>query len=134
MPTHIERMLNEPILIALLTGKLTPEDIYRVYDASAQMADDLGVPIYRLTVVDTSDISFSGLVEVMAKASHGQPGSPSDSRIISVIVGRPGTLAQLYSDGMRQEQYGRRNVPFFESRDEAMTYLRQQMAKHAAVS
>ncbi len=125
MPIHFEWMEGEPILLASLSGKVTPEMIYQLYEESARLADEAG-HAYRITDVSDLDGSFGDLVLVMAKAASGQPGSPSDPRITAVLVGSE-MLVRIYAEGLRQEQYGKLNVPLFANHDEALVYLREQM-------
>ena len=126
MPVKFERMANEPILIATLYSPVTQDDVHQVYRVSAQMADELGGRVYRISDVGVTDMSFGDLVEVMADAAEGQPGSPADNRIGVALVGNSDSF-RIYSEGFTQEHYGRRNVPLFATFDAALAHVREEM-------
>lgn len=127
MKLKVERIPDEPIIIATLSGDITPETVMEMFAQSAYWADKLGGRVYRITDIRSTEISFPDLVVVLASCAHRQPGSPSDSRICGVLVGTHG-WARFFVDSAQQEQYGQLNIPVFESLDEAMTYIREQMA------
>jgi hypothetical protein len=122
----IECLPNEPILYAVLSGQVTPDDVCALYRESARLADEIGGTVYRISDVSSIEVSFSDLVDIMSRAAQKQPGSPADPRMVGVMFGASES-AYMYSDGMRQDHYGNRKVPVVKTYDEAMAYIRQQM-------
>jgi hypothetical protein len=127
MAVNVDRLPNEPIIIATLSGDLTSEIVQEMFAQSATLLDEIGGYAYRITDIQSADISFPDLVLVLSQSTKGQPGSPSDPRICGVLVGTH-EWARFYADSLHQAQYGQLNIPIFDDFDTAMAYLREQMA------
>jgi hypothetical protein len=124
----VEKVPAEPIIIATLSGDLTPEIVQDMFAQSATLVDEIGGPVYRITDIRLTEISFHDLVLVLADCSHGQPGSPADPRIRGMLVGTTHEWSRFFADSLQQEQYGRLNIPIFEELDQAMAYIHEEMA------
>jgi hypothetical protein len=98
-----------------------------MYAQSAALADEIGDTVYRITDARGSDTNFSYLVVMLAEASQGQPGSPSDPRIHGMLLGSR-EWSVMFSQSIQQAQYGKMKVPRFVKMEDAMAYIRQQMA------
>lgn len=127
MSLKVERLQQESIVLATLTGTVTPELITEMYAQSAALADEIGGHVYRITDVRECDISFSDLLLALAEASEGQPGSPTDPRITGMLVGT-NQMSLMFSKSAEQDQYHNMNIPHFNEMDQAMAYIREQMA------
>ena len=127
MAVKVEKLPAEPIIIATLSGDLTPEMVKDMFAQSAKLVDEIGGRVYRITDIRLTDISFPDLVVVLADCSHGQPGSPADPRIRGMLVGTHG-WSHFFADSIQQEQYGGLNIPIFEDMDQAMAYIHEDMA------
>jgi hypothetical protein len=56
------------------------------------------------------------------------PGSTSDPRIRAAIVGR-GKWAKLFADTIQQKQFGGFQIPFFKDIEDALAYVRLELAR-----
>jgi hypothetical protein len=127
MSIKVEQLPDEPIIVVTLSGDITVEVVQDMFAQCAQLADDMGGRVYRLTDIRLTEITFPELVQVLSKISKGQPGSPSDPRICGVLLGTHG-WSRFFVDSLHQEQYGQLNIPIFEEFDAALDYLREQIA------
>ncbi len=93
MPTVVERLPDEPILIATLTGHITIADIQAVYSRTGELiGDDPGV-FYRITDAREATSDFTDMLRAIQAASQGMPFATSDPRIVTTMVGTTGWIA-----------------------------------------
>ncbi len=126
MAVIVERIPDQPIIVAVLSGDITSEMVQEMFAQSAALADEIGEQAYRITDIRLSEISFSDLVVVLADSASGQPGSPSDPRIHGVLVGTHG-WSKFFVTSAHQAQYGEMNIPIFEDMETAQAYIRERM-------
>jgi hypothetical protein len=87
MPVTVERLPNEPILIATLTGYVSIEDIREVYCRTARLiGDDPGV-FYRITDAREATSEFTEMLKAIQVAAQGIPFATSGPRIVTTMVG-----------------------------------------------
>lgn len=127
MSIYVERLPNEPIIIATLSGDLTSDIVQQMFDESSTLMEEIEGKVYRITDIRLTEISFPDLVQVLGRSAHRQPGSPSDPRICGVLVGTHG-WSRFFTESLQQEQYGQLNIPIFDDFDAALDYLREQIA------
>jgi hypothetical protein len=131
MPLTVERLPGEPIVVARFTGKVTAELVHEMFAESARFADEIGDRVHRISDVSDIETTFSDLILILAEASHGQPGSPSDPRFQGTLVGA-NAWAKMYSDSLQQQQYGQLNIPVFDTFDAALAHIRSQIKDQTA--
>lgn len=127
MAVKVERLPNEPVIVVTLSGDLNAQIVQDMFDKSAQFMDEIDGRVYRITDIRATEISFPDLVQVLSRSTSGQPGSSSDPRICGVLVGTHG-WSRFFSESLQQAQYGHLNIPIFEAIDDAMAYIREQIA------
>lgn len=126
MPITVERLPNEPIIIATMTGKITADCIRDMYRFSAPIVDEIGGPVFRITDARVAESTFSDVVFILAEVAQEMPGSAKDPRVTPVLVGS-NEWAKLVASSVGQQQYGKLNVPLYEEMDEALAYVRAQI-------
>ncbi len=130
----VEKLPDEPIIIATLAGDLSIEIVREMYAQTAQLLADHDGILYRITDIRATEIDFSELVNVLASFTENLPGSPTDPRISGVLVGTHG-WSEFFTQSAQQEQYGAVNITVFEELEVALAHLRAQIeAEHAALS
>lgn len=127
MPIHIERLPDEPIVLATMTGQVTAVEIKELFARTLELSQDIPGTIYRITDVRSADATFSDLLFILAELSSKQPFATSDPRVKGVLVGRH-FASQLTSDSLKQRQYGALNLPLFDDMETALEYLHDCMA------
>jgi len=128
MTTKIERLPNEPIVVVTW---IEPVDLHKeTPDKFAQIDALIGSNENAYVIDDLSQakLDFSTLVSGMAAQREKAPGSPSDPRISTALVGS-GFFMELISKGAKQFQYGSLDIPLFSSLDDALVYVREKIKK-----
>jgi hypothetical protein len=123
MPISVERLPGEPIIVAKLSGVITPELIVPFFEECTRLAETIEGRVYRISDVSQVQISYSDLMQVLA-SSIGTPGSSLDPRFYVLMVG-PHAWLQLYTDSLKQ--HGSAFVPIFDSLDDALAYVREHL-------
>jgi hypothetical protein len=123
----IETLPGEPIIIDW-HGEPLEETGHQVFaEELAQAVQSIDGPIYRIADLTGMSYSFPTMVYVMAEETrHKRPGSVGDPRIKTVLVAT-GEIASLVATAAKQPHYGALDLPVFETRDEALAYIRKQI-------
>lgn len=131
MPGSVERLANEPILIARYTGQVVVGDVRHVFERSAELIEPDETVIFRITDMLHSTTDFSEVLKMARELGSGVPGSTGDKRIHPAIVGS-GKWAKLFADTIQQKQYGGFHIPLFKDMDDALAYARLELSRLAA--
>lgn len=132
MPITVERLPNEPILIARCIGQVDASDLERMYADSAALIRNDDLRVWRITDLREWQTDFNEVVKMASHATSGVAGSTSDRRISVVMVGHD-KWAKLFHDLIHQGQTGL-YLPFFKTMDAAMTYVRMEIRRLKQVS
>lgn len=129
MPDHLSRIPNEPIILFRPSAEdSTPPQ--ETFARVAALLDEIGGKTYR--IIDLIDVEanlrFGDMVQVMAAETSGAVGSGSDPRLMDVMVGTSDML-KLAAKSMGQRQYLGREVPLFATVDDALAFVRGEIAK-----
>ncbi|NDJ75066.1 MAG: hypothetical protein GYB65_02310 [Chloroflexi bacterium] len=128
-PFSVEKLPDEPIVVCSMTTNFDLHNDYPAFWAALGSAlEGLEAPIYRITELLFDDMEFSDMaVALAAEAKSGMPGSAGDPRIRFVLVSVDG-FAQMAVDSVGQDQYGQLDVPLFGTVEDALAYVREQLA------
>jgi hypothetical protein len=125
MQIEVKRLPNEPIIIVTYTGAFEAEVLKSAFRQSVGLLDEIGEKAYRISDVRNLDEDKQGINEmfkVIVDLRKDPSGSSADPRIHAVLVGGH-QLARLYAEFMRQDQFGKTQLPFFNTLDEALEYI-----------
>lgn len=129
MAINIEKLNSEAIII--LTGiepLAVPDDPMTVMQEVVNFKKEVGRPVYRILDFSQTNLTFSDMMMSMA-FEKDQEGGANDPAVSTVIVGKD-ELVRLGADSLRtQEQYGKANVSFAASVNDALTYIRSERNK-----
>ncbi|MCI0364452.1 MAG: hypothetical protein L0219_11245, partial [Phycisphaerales bacterium] len=117
------------ILIAHLWGVVEVSCIKEMYAQSRPLMDEIDGPVWRITNTYDVETTFSDLMQILGKATSNEPGSTTDPRITSLLVGSDAWV-KMVSASLQQRQYGALNVPLLHSVDEALARAREQIASN----
>lgn len=126
MTVSVERLQEEPIIVATFTGEILVEEVREMYQKSAALAEDIEGKVYRITDIREATADFPKMLEVVGFASKGEPGTTSDKRFFPMFVGT-NELARLFTKAMEQREFGGVKMPFFVSMQDALTFVRNEM-------
>src|SRR5215210_1124109 len=127
MPVKVEKLPDEPIIVLTYTGHMDVELVKSAFLQSAELAAHIEGPIYRISDVRQGEGDFVDVMKIIAEVRKGVRGSSADPRIKVVFVGSH-HMARLYADFLQKQQYGAKMIPFFHTPEEALAYIRLDMA------
>lgn len=130
MPTSLERVPKEPVLIATLAGKVTLDEILAIYRESAGLLADIpeSTHKYRITDTRTLELTFSEMVLMLAEARK-QVGLTTTNPNITVIFVGENEWITMSRNALKQPQYGGVDIKAVDSFDEAWTLIRADQAR-----
>ncbi|NDJ34453.1 MAG: hypothetical protein GYB64_07265 [Chloroflexi bacterium] len=120
----VEQLPDKPVVIIRITDSFdweteTPRIIEEVASLMDGWTDRL---IFRVTDFTQAEYKFGEVVQALGAETQGGPGSIADPRVRPIYVGGD-DLIQLAAQSTNQTQYGKINVLYFATMDEAMTYI-----------
>ncbi len=128
MPVSTVQLPHEPIIVVTTVAPFDPtKEMEATGRQFMELAQAIAGPIYRIIDISQWEMTFNDLVTVMAEDVRS--GADSDPNIHSVLVGTS-AMAALGSKSAQQQQYGGKHIPLFGSMDEALVYVRAELAKH----
>jgi hypothetical protein len=129
----VQRIGDEPIIHAKITGYVDLDVLLEVYARTAELRKDMPRYIYRITEVSDVQSSFSEMMEVIKQAAMRGGSSSTDPTVTVVFIGTSHWV-KLFTDALRQGAFGGKQIPVFESYDAALSYVRSDIAAKASES
>jgi hypothetical protein len=127
MPATVEKLPDEPIILVTVKGRFDLRTAKATFRDIAELIEGMKPPVYRITDFQQMQANFPDMLAIMKAVSRGPAGSPTDPRIIGIFVGNHPML-QLAVSMLKQKQFGGLSIPLFKSVDEALSYVRFQIA------
>jgi hypothetical protein len=87
MPVRVERLPNEPILIATLSGLVTEQDFFDLYHLSSPLIGIDGGAFHRISDLRDATSTFGDVLKAIQKAAQEMPASLMDPQIQVTFVG-----------------------------------------------
>jgi hypothetical protein len=128
---RVEQVGNEPIIHAKITGFVDIEVLLEVYRRTAELRVYMPKYIYRITEVTDVESSFSEMMEVIREAAKRGGSSSTDPTVTVVFVGTIHWV-KLFTDALRQGAFGGKVIPIFEKYEDALAYVRSDIASKAS--
>jgi hypothetical protein len=129
MPLPVEKLPDVPIVILTYADNTEADDVHRAF---AQVAHYLQQDQFLYVVNDLShltNVNFGAMVMGAAEVSKAGPGSLADPRTQHILVGEH-LLIKMSGEAMKQDQYGKHEVPVFPTVDAALEYVRLKIHSH----
>jgi hypothetical protein len=119
----VERILDEPIIVATAFGEFeASEDMPLMAEEVSIAADTVSTNAYVIYDLTNIEADFRDVAtEIFLEG--GLPGSVTDPSLRMLVVGFADDW-ELIQEDMRQSNIGFVDVPFFESVEEALDYIR----------
>ncbi len=126
--TEIYQVEDAPIVVTRYTGRVAPADI--------QAADEAAKPFFgkfqtaAVLIIDTSSAAETGFKDIidLLKTPPDPAARATPYPVRPFFLGTH-QLAKLYIDAMRQEQFGRMQIPMFVTLDDAIAAARAFLAQ-----
>lgn len=87
MPVRVERLPDEPILIATFTGLLTVPDFIELYHLSSALIGTEAGKFHRITDTREATSTFPEILKAIQAAAQELPSSSMDGQIEVTFVG-----------------------------------------------
>ncbi len=127
MGFSLELLPDEPILIATGKGVLTVQNFAEMFEESAKLLQGVEKTTYRISDFREASSSFMDLIRMSQLASKGGAGTTTDPRIKAILVGT-NQWVSLARTIFEQPQYSAMRLPTLETLDDALSYVRKQIA------
>ncbi|MEO8394349.1 MAG: hypothetical protein ABI700_15260 [Chloroflexota bacterium] len=124
MPVRVERLPNEPILIATLSGLVTEQDFFELYHLSSALIGMDGGAFYRISDLRAATSTFGDILKAIQKAAQEMPASLMDPQIQVTFVGE-NTWINLARDFFLKRGI---NLPVFLDMENALESVRIRIA------
>jgi len=134
MPHSVEKLKDEPIIVVEIKNpydyQTEPEQMFEKIERIAKKTEKQGYIIYDCR---NFTVTFGDLVAGMQAQSKGTPGSISDPKFTSMIIGSDAML-KMATEGFKQDQYGKIEVPLYSTMDAAMRHARTDKSQPSNVN
>jgi len=124
MPVHVERLPNEPILIATLSGLITEHDFFELYHLSSALIGTEPGMFHRISDLRDATSTFGDILKAIQKAAQEMPASLMDPQIQVTFVGE-NTWINLARDFFLKRGI---NLPVFLEMESALESVRIRIA------
>ena len=124
MPVNIRKLKNAPIIVATLTGYITPEDTLMVYSETDRILNEGEEYLYRITDVYKADSNFGDMLKILMYA-RDHAGSSTDPRVKKVAFVGKNTWGDMFRNAVGTDSFGNLNIPFFMNVEDAIQYFVQ---------
>ena len=131
MPITVERLPDEPFIVANCSGFLTREDFVGMFIEVNAMVQTMDGLVFRIADYRLAESSFMDILKTVQEATKGMPGSTSDPRIQTIWVGTSQWIA-LARNFFQQQQFGTLHIPTFHNMEDAFAYARLEIAKQTS--
>ena len=123
MSVKVEKLPDLPVIILTYEGHMDVETVKSAFIQSADIAATIDGTVYRISDVRKGEGSFADVINVIKAIRASALGSSADPKIKGVFVGGH-QLARMYADFLKQEQFGSTAIPFFQTLEEALEFIR----------
>jgi hypothetical protein len=136
MAIIVDKLPDEPIIIATLVDPVELADSQRGTEFTTQVLGEIDGPVYVINDFRHAHIDFSfmvqGLVEALQK-TRNKSGSIHDPRIRMVAVTDSG-MFKIAVQAAQHVQYGGFDIPLFATLEDALDYVRGKIAREDGAS
>ncbi len=128
MSVQVEKLPDMPVIVLTYEGHMDVETVKSAFIQSVAIAASIDGTVYRISDVRKGEGSFVDVINIIKSIRASAAGSSADPKIKGVFVGGH-ELARMYADFLKQEQFGSTTIPFFQTLEEALEYIRVDLQK-----
>lgn len=133
MPYKTEILPNEPIIIITLIGQVTAQLMQETFAEVAAFAEKVGGEVWRISDYRQSTSSFADTMKAIMETMKNRKGSIFEDKIHVSFVGTNQWVG-LMRNVLGTPQFGNIQIPTFETTEDALGYVRREIAKRAATN
>lgn len=123
MPVDVRRLPDEPIIIATLTETIALDDVQIIFQRTEELRADMPSQIYRITDTTDAITSIAEIIRIIKSAADGRSSKTTDPTVTVVFVGKS-QWSHLFTEAMKQGEFGKVQIPLFDTLDDALAYVR----------
>jgi hypothetical protein len=127
MPVNVQQIPGEPIIQVQMNGQITSKDINTIIRECARLTEGVEHKIYRITDITEAEISLTEILAIANVVRADVPASSTDPRFVPIFVGNAKT-SRLYTDILRKQAFNGEGLPFFNTMETALNYVREDRA------
>lgn len=127
MKATIKKLPDEPIILVEYE-EIDVETVKQVFLQSVELTKDETDAVYRIVDFRNANGTIDDLRAVIEIIREGIPGSSIDPKFRPVFVGRT-DVTWFYETLLAQNEQAVQPIPFFESVEKALTFVRERMSK-----
>jgi len=127
MKATIKKLPDEPIILVEYE-EIDVETVKQVFLQSVELAKDETDAVYRIVDFRDANGTIDDLKAVIDIIREGIPGSSIDPKFRPVFVGRT-DVTWFYETLLAQNEQAVQPIPFFESVEAALTFVRERISK-----
>lgn len=131
MPVDVSALPDKPIVLATLRGQITLSDATHIFQRTHELRQTMPEHIYRITDVREATSTFSEIIQIIRSGASDSPSATNDPTITIVFVGKS-QWSKLFIDAMQQHQFGQVSIPLFNTIEEAMQFVEEDMQSRSA--
>lgn len=131
MTVEVSTLPDKPVVLATLRGQITLDDARYIFQQTHKLRQSMPDHIYRLTDVREATSSFSEIIQIIRSGADDLPSATNDPTITVVFVGKS-QWSKLFIDAMRQQQFGQVTIPLFNTLDEALEFIDDDIQSRSA--
>jgi hypothetical protein len=131
MTVEVSTLPDKPVVLATLRGQITLDDARYIFQQTHELRQSMPDHIYRLTDVREATSSFSEIIQIIRSGADDLPSATNDPTITVVFVGKS-QWSKLFIDAMRQQQFGQVTIPLFNTLDEALEFINDDIQSRSA--
>ncbi len=131
MPVKVSALPDKPVVLATLLGQITLDDATYIFQQTHELRQTMPEHIYRVTDAREATSSVADMIQIIRSGADDIPSATNDPTITIVFVGKS-QWSKLFIDAMRQQQFGQVHIPLFNTLDEALEFIEDDMQSRSA--
>ncbi len=129
MSYTIELLPGEPILLSNIHADFNVgQELLEAVNQLTRMLDAADGQLYYVTKLENFSLSFGDMVQVLSRLTSGDLAFMKHPNLYKVVVVANNDLIRLGSNALSQTQYGGVRVDVFDSLEEALASVRDELA------
>jgi hypothetical protein len=126
----IEILPGERIMIITLSAEYSvSRDLGKLNDESREMMDNAEAPLFCIMDFTLVSLTLNDIIGAANTSSRGQEPIMHHRNMLAFVAVTPNRMLQLAAKGLRSVTFGNVNALAFETMEEALAYVRSQLAE-----
>lgn len=124
MPYKVEQLLNEPIILATISGTATPEDAEATLVEVKKLLDKQTSRVIHIIDFTSISLNFNDIIKGSNQFARGNDPVFHHPMLGELIFVTHEKLIKMTAKGMDSDPFGHVKIAVFESLDDALVHTR----------